>query len=47
MRIGMRNKNREKFGLSVSKSIACLDMQKMKFSYITSRPVCNEQDEGR
>ncbi len=43
----MRIRIQEKFGLNISKSTVHRHMQKMKFSYITSRPVHNVQDKSK
>ncbi|QKX03263.1 hypothetical protein GOY07_03825 [Wolbachia endosymbiont of Litomosoides sigmodontis] len=39
--------NQEKFGLSISKSIAHLNVRKMKFLYIMPRSIYNEQDKDK
>ncbi|QKX02887.1 hypothetical protein GOY07_01470 [Wolbachia endosymbiont of Litomosoides sigmodontis] len=38
---------KKKFSLNISKSIYTLNVQKMKFSYITVKLIRNEQDKGR
>ncbi|WP_353271235.1 IS630 family transposase [Wolbachia endosymbiont (group A) of Alloplasta piceator] len=43
----MRIRIQEKFGLNISKSTVHRHMQKMKFSYITPRPVHNGQDKSK
>ncbi|WP_447933038.1 IS630 family transposase [Wolbachia endosymbiont of Dactylopius coccus] len=43
----MRIRIQEKFGLNISKSTVHRYMQKMKFSYITPRPVHNVQDKRK
>ncbi len=40
----MRNKNQKKLSLNVSKTTINHNIQKMKFSYITPRPIHNEQE---
>ncbi len=43
----MRIKIQERFGLDISKSTVHRNMQRMKFSYITPRPVHNGQDKSK
>ncbi len=43
----MRIKIQERFGLDISKSTVHRNMQRMKFSYITPRPVHNGKDKSK
>lgn len=43
----MKIRIQEKFGLNISKSTVHRNMQRMKFSYITPRPVHNGQDKSK